>query len=157
LRGGDDDEDIVEIKDIRDSSITSKPAAEEDNDADDLENVTEYGYGFWMRFLTLYPVRLIPGKNAAWYFVSRLTMNLPAKDGALGDRMLAIWQGQGYYHFTTCNAANNQWNVVHNVPYGDIEGLWTYIYYSHSVVFKKSVGFVKYGAKGDVIRFQMGV
>lgn len=44
-----------------------------------------------MRFLTTYPVRLVNGKNAPWYFVARLTKNTPVKDGAMGDRMLAIW------------------------------------------------------------------
>ena len=26
-------------------------------------NLIEYGYGFWMRFLTAYPERMINGKN----------------------------------------------------------------------------------------------
>jgi len=34
---------------------------------------TEYGYGFWARFLTAYPVKLPNGKNAPWYFMARLT------------------------------------------------------------------------------------
>jgi hypothetical protein len=29
--------------------------------------VNEYGYGFWMRYLTHFPVRMWAGKNAAWY------------------------------------------------------------------------------------------
>lgn len=37
--------------------------------------IEEYGYGFWLRFLTLYPERLLQGKNAPWYFVARLTAN----------------------------------------------------------------------------------
>ena len=41
----------------------------------DTENLVEYGYGFWARFLTAYPVRMLAGKNAPWYFVSRLTVN----------------------------------------------------------------------------------
>jgi hypothetical protein len=51
----------------------------------------EYGYGFWMRFLTAYPKRLISGKNAAWYFLSRLTYNEKYADAGMGDRTLAIW------------------------------------------------------------------
>jgi hypothetical protein len=82
-----------------------KPVKEkEQEDAADLK---EYGYGFWMRFLTTYPKRLLNGKNAPWYFVARLTKNKPYDNIRMGDRQLAIWQGQGYYHFTTCNAANN--------------------------------------------------
>jgi hypothetical protein len=51
----------------------------------------EYGYGFWMRFLTTYPVRLENGKNAPWYFLARLTKNTPYDDIGMGDRMLAMW------------------------------------------------------------------
>jgi len=36
--------------------------------------------------------------------------------------------------------------VVKNINYpADIEGLWTYFYYSYSVAEKKAVAFVKYG------------
>lgn len=52
---------------------------------------SEYGYGFWMRYLTTFPERLMPGKNAPWYFVARLTRNIPHADAAMGDRVLAIW------------------------------------------------------------------
>jgi hypothetical protein len=51
----------------------------------------EYGYGFWYRFLTVYPKRLIPGKNAPWYFIARLTANKNYQDITMGDRLLAIW------------------------------------------------------------------
>jgi len=43
------------------------------------------------------------------------------------------------------------------VNYADIEGVWTYIYYSHSVPIKRVVGFVKYGAEGQPQRIQMDV
>jgi hypothetical protein len=55
--------------------------------------VKEYGYGFWIRFLTTYPKRLLDGKNAPWYFLARLARNDPYNDIDMGDRMLAIWQG----------------------------------------------------------------
>ena len=51
----------------------------------------EYGYGFWARFLTAYPERLLNGKNAAWYFMARLTKNEKNGNTEMGDRMLAIW------------------------------------------------------------------
>lgn len=44
-----------------------------------------------MRFLTLYPKRMVSGKNAPWYFVARLTKNKPYGDIGFGDRVLAIW------------------------------------------------------------------
>jgi hypothetical protein len=53
----------------------------------------EYGFGFWYRFLTAFPKRLIPGKIAPWYFMARVTMNKDYQDIRMGDRMLALWQG----------------------------------------------------------------
>jgi hypothetical protein len=38
-----------------------------------LDKLEEYGFGYWVRFLTAYPERLIAGKNAPWYFMARLT------------------------------------------------------------------------------------
>lgn len=55
-----------------------------------LKDTSEYGYGFWMRFLTRHPVYM-DGKKAPWYFVSRLTRNNPYKNVEQGDRTLAIW------------------------------------------------------------------
>lgn len=34
-----------------------------DKEATDSNYLVEYGYGFWARFLTVYPVRLLAGKN----------------------------------------------------------------------------------------------
>lgn len=34
-----------------------------DQERENLPDLSEYGYGFWLRFLTAYPVRLLPGKN----------------------------------------------------------------------------------------------
>lgn len=92
LRAGDGDDDIFNIDKTLDSSFDdSDPVFDEDSDRDDVENVVEYGYGFWLRFLTTYPKRLPNGKNAPWYFVSRLTTNIPYNDIEMGDRILAIW------------------------------------------------------------------
>ena len=110
------------------------------------DQLNEYGYGFWFRFLTHSPQRLWGGKNAPWYFLARLTFNNPHADIGFGDRILANWQGQGYYHFTTCNAADGNPNYTQNNNFpDDIEGVWTYLYYSHGRNQKRTVGFIKYG------------
>jgi hypothetical protein len=58
-------------KDVLDSPSTKeKPVLDQNVKADN--NLEEYGYGFWMRFLSAYPDRLFSGKNEAWYFVARL-------------------------------------------------------------------------------------
>lgn len=118
---------------MRDSSWDSKNVLSEEFDSSKLpEDMVEYGYGFWLRFLTAYPKRMLVGKQAPWYIVSRMTKNKPYADVGLGDRTLALWQGQGYYHFTTYNI-NGQPNLVNNINYGDIEGVWTFIYFSYSL------------------------
>jgi hypothetical protein len=78
------------------------------------------------------------GKSAPWYFLVRLTCNQNFGDGGVGDRILAMWQGAGFYHFATMT-------IAQNAAYpDDIEGLWTYVYYSHSVALSRSVGFIKF-------------
>jgi hypothetical protein len=41
--------------------------------------------------------------------------------------------------------------MVFNIAYPeDIEGLWTYVHFAHSMDEKRSTGFIKYGADGKV-------
>ncbi len=95
--------DIKQTGDL-DSAFDSDAAKVEELTDEKLPQVVnEYGYGFWMRFLTTYPKRLVSGKNAPWYFVARLTRNVELDDLQFGDRLLAIFQGVNFYHFTTCN------------------------------------------------------
>lgn len=95
--------------------------------------------------MTRYPKLLIPGKTAPWHFMARLTKNKVLGDAGLGDRTLALWQGAHYYHFTTYDGGNV--NAVQNINFAaDIEGLWTFIWHSHSLDENQSIGFVKYGA-----------
>jgi hypothetical protein len=126
-----------------DSGFDRKEALYEKN-SEFFTPPSEYGYGFWLRFLSTFPSRLMNGKVAPWYFVSRLTSNIEYDDVKMGDRLLAIWQGQGYYHFTTCNTATSSPNIVSNINFGNIEGVWTYIYYSYSHKLSQSVGLITY-------------
>lgn len=88
---------------------------EEYDDSTLPEDLTEYGYGFWIRFLTRYPVDMWHGKRAPWYILSRMTKSdKPGDTGGLGARTLAIWQGNGYYHFTTFHI-NGTKNIVRNI------------------------------------------
>jgi len=36
-------------------------------------------------------------------------------------------------------------NIFKSIPYGDIEGVWTYVYFSYSGKLNSAVAFVKYG------------
>ena len=53
----------------------------------------EYSFGFFARFLTAYPTKLLSEKNTPRCFLTRLTKNNPSKNMSLGNRVWAIWQG----------------------------------------------------------------
>lgn len=101
---------------------------------DDLSDVSEYGYGFWMRYMSRYPVALYHGRNGPWQFVSRLTSNNPYGDLNFGDRTLAIFMGEEGYAFITNNEENGDANVHEIVEFNDIDGVWCYMYFSYSHV-----------------------
>lgn len=75
----------------------------------------------------------------------------------MGDRVLAIWNHDNGYHFTSNDKASKNPNVNKNLPTGDIEGLWTYLYFSYSGRLKKAVGLAKFGASGKVAQVTMDV
>jgi hypothetical protein len=74
---------------------TRDPVANiEFNDGDEtpINGISEYGYGFWSKWLRTFPA-FIPSKGP-WYNMVRLTINRNhADNGGLGDRTLAIWLG----------------------------------------------------------------
>ena len=63
----------------------------------------------------------------------------------MGDRALSFWQSAGKYEFATCNIVNGNPDFVAKITHpDDIEGVWTYMYYSYSVELKTTVGFLKF-------------
>lgn len=97
-----------------------------------MKGATEYGYGYWSRWLTRHPEPLVNGNTEPWYFMSRLTSNDPYDNVRFGDRTLAVWLGKGGYTFITLDKKTNNPNMYSAIPYGDIEGVWTYLYFSYS-------------------------
>ncbi|KAM3127221.1 hypothetical protein pb186bvf_020641 [Paramecium bursaria] len=93
------------------------------------------------------PVPLYNGKKEPWYFLSRLTNNVKYGNVVMGDRVLATWLGQEGFTFITnyVKTTNPKFNKA--IPYGDIQGVWTYIYYIYSQIENQGVGFLKYGDK----------
>lgn len=78
----------------------------------------------------------------------RLTSTEKYEDNnEFGNRVLAIWTGKGYYHFTTYDKATNKVSTNQNVNYDDyLEGHWNYIYFSYTAKDKpRAVGFVVFG------------
>lgn len=102
------------------------------------------------------PKRLID--KQPWHTVIRLCNTKKYEDlAALGNRVLAIWVGKGFYYFTTYDKKTGRPDVVSRANYDDnLEGHWNYIYYSYSMKESKAVGFVVYGEyekKFDKIEF----
>lgn len=86
----------------------------EDDEESTVNGITEYGYGFWCKFLYNGPSKVLAKPD--WMGLSRLTVNRDYTDlSKPGDRTLAIWVGRGYYHFTTYTTGNN--NAIQNVNY----------------------------------------
>lgn len=115
-----------------------------------MKGASDYGYGFWVRWLTRYPDYLEQRVKNTHYFLARLTSNEKYDDLGFGDRTLAIWHYDNGYVFTTLDMASKNPNVNKMINTGDIEGIWTYIYYSYSLRVKKATAFLKIGPSGKV-------
>ena len=62
----------------------------------------------------------------------------------MGDRILSFWISAGKYEFATCNTVDGNPDQVGKIVHpDDIEGVWTFMYYSYSVDLKTTVGFIK--------------
>jgi hypothetical protein len=87
-----------------------------------------------------------------------LTINQNFADAGFGDRLLANWQGDGFYHYTTCNQADGNPNYTANIAYpADIEGAWFYLYYSYGKAQQRAVGFIQYSTTTAPQRIQHNV
>jgi len=50
----------------------------------------------------------------------------------MGDRTLGIWLGASSYYFSTYDVTTQTPNLVKGIAIDDIEGEWTFIYFSYS-------------------------
>ncbi|CAD8140464.1 unnamed protein product [Paramecium pentaurelia] len=96
-----------------------------------LHGVSEYGYGYWVKF------QYFANKNTIYsrpplMGLSRLTSNRDYKDfDAPGDRVLLVLLGKSSYHFGTYDVITKSNNVAGDIPYQiESEGEWTYVYFS---------------------------
>jgi hypothetical protein len=97
-----------------------------------LQGVSEYGYGYWSRFVYLTETGRLYVKPTLMG-MSRLTINRNNTDlSEPGDRTLAVWLGRGAYQFATYNIQPEQNNVFGNIDYlPEMEGSWVYVYFSY--------------------------
>jgi hypothetical protein len=78
---------------IADAAFNKPAVADIKVTEENLKDAKDYGYGYWLRFLSRHPAPMVNGKNQPWYFVSRLTRNNPYDNVGLGDRVLCLWLG----------------------------------------------------------------
>jgi protein transport protein SEC24 len=116
----------------------------ENGDTVRINGISEYGYGFWMKWSRTGPGKSLVSK-APWYNIARLTINKGYGDAsALGDRTLAAWVGTQIYHFCTYDVPSNNVNVCNNINYGnELDGVWEFLYFSYK----------KTSATGNVVGF----
>lgn len=61
---------------VGDLSSSDEPTADSVIEGKDLGGASDYGYGFWIRWLSRYPEELLTGRTKdTYYFISRLTTN----------------------------------------------------------------------------------
>ena len=88
-----------------------------------------------------FPEKLWDGKTAPWYIVTRLANKENYGEDGKGDRLLNVYQGDSTYLFATQSNEPTQFNKGTNVnSIADIEGVWTYVYFSYSKDLNRAVG-----------------
>ena len=82
------------------------------------------------------------GAKEPLYFISKLSINQEDggednKEEKLGDYALLVHLGQESYEFVSCNSEGDDKSISQNIDHsGDIEGVWSYLYYSYSLAEK---------------------
>jgi protein transport protein SEC24 len=73
------------------SSFDGEAAADFEFEDEELQDASEYGYGFWLRYMSEYP-KAYSMASKEYHFISRLTSNKQYQDfQKYGDRTLAIF------------------------------------------------------------------
>jgi hypothetical protein len=117
-----------------DEPIEVKPDEEafESAELTKYKGVQEYSVSGWAKWKD-------PAKVSPWHILFRLTVvnkeQLSNLDNP-GDRTLALFKGNGFYHFSTYSCLdeenNFETNVVKNIDYESYLHFWTYFYFGYS-------------------------
>lgn len=134
-----------EKDEILEVPLENKPAFDQKFE-EEAGGVTEYAYGLWTRWLMTIPGRV--NEKSPIHQLIRLTNTQKYEDSnQLGNRVLAVFIGKGYYHFTTYDISKKKASIAENIDYGDyLEGHWNYIYFSFTAKDNpRAIGFVHFG------------
>lgn len=83
---------------IINASYSKGPVVQVELHKEDLKDTTQYGFGFWFRYLSIHPTPFIK-KRQDWSLLAKLTNKRESKD--FRDGLLVIYQGQiGYFYIS---------------------------------------------------------
>lgn len=87
-----------------------------------------------------------------WMSVARLTSGT-GDFSAVGDRVLAMFIGRGFYQFSTYNLARNINMQPFNIDYGrSLEGVWNFVYVCYSGPASTALAWARFGDDNRVVR-----
>lgn len=143
---------------IIDSALAMKTPYDKTYEKDELgDDLAEYGFGCYTRFLFQYPVQnhrlpVVP------FGIFRVTRNREWTDMAMGDRVFGNWLGNNVFLFRTHDVTTNRVDIVMDVPLGsEHEGVWMFQYISYSRDEQKVVVLVKSDASTTIQRVEAKV
>ncbi|CAK89738.1 unnamed protein product (macronuclear) [Paramecium tetraurelia] len=97
-----------------------------------FDQMSEYAFGMWTRYLTTLPTRQL--SKPALMQLARLSINKQITDGVIktGDRVLATHIVFNYYQLSTYDLNTDTGIQQKFMKYNQLEGIWRYIYMGYS-------------------------
>ncbi|KAM3131625.1 hypothetical protein pb186bvf_016289 [Paramecium bursaria] len=113
---------------IINSQFNKGPVVSLQLSGDQLKDKSEYGYGFWFRYLTLYPLHY-KFTRGSWSQVAKLTHSQTCT--LQKESLLGLYQSQAGYFYSSIDIDSSQIQEVAQ-KYEDVEGVWSYTYVSYA-------------------------
>ena len=82
-----------------------------------IDSISEYSHGYWCRYLTTIPTRIITRPSST-----------PISRFSGTTRILGINIIQGSYQFQTYDTTTSNPSLQTSIKYSELEGIWTYLY-----------------------------
>ncbi|CAD8190751.1 unnamed protein product [Paramecium octaurelia] len=122
-----------------------------------LQDASEYGYGFWVRF-SEHSTKQHAREEGQYYFLSRMTTNEEYEDFSFyGDRTLALFLYDNSFVFSTYDITTQSKTKDTNVVLNEnMDSIWYFVVYTYSSQQRKVVGYVvKYGEGAPKYRIEI--
>ncbi|CAK81196.1 unnamed protein product (macronuclear) [Paramecium tetraurelia] len=122
-----------------------------------LQDASEYGYGYWVRF-SEHSIKQHAREEGQFYFLSRMTTNEEYEDFTFyGDRTLAVFLYDNSFVFSTYDITTQSKTKDTNVVLNEnMDSVWYFVAYTYSSQQRKAVGYiVKYGQGAPKYRIEI--